>query len=187
MRISSLVRLSMTLSMALALAAGSAAGATNCELGLALTPEGDRQIGAIGVGEAFDVYVLLDVEGVADAVSYRLVVDALNVNVFRLSESYGIDGEGINFETDNGSNVGIGECAVGYGNLIVVAHYTFMLVDDLFFRMGLEPNPDESSETPVISECTGALSPCEAGPDLMYEVLPVQSASFGAVKSLYAN
>ena len=184
--------LKMTMAVALALVAMVAGPAgAQCTLGVYADAAGTSSVVQPVEGENFDVYVVLFVESLVDAVSYELVAPGLGTDFVALSTVYGPEGGGINISTPNGENVGLGECAVGYnGNPVLVTKYTFFPINlsASGSQISVTGNADENDLVPVYSNCTGAVLDCAAGPELIVDsVVATESASFGAVKSLYHN
>lgn len=179
--------MAVVFAIAIAMTAGSV-GAQTCSIGVYADADGTVNVYQPRTGESFHVYVVLFVENVVNAVSYDLAVPGLNDEIFIQNLAFGPQGEGFSITTANGENVGLGECAVGYNGLpIVVADYTMLMpVASPERTLSILPNPDESSELPVINDCGNVLSTCEIGPSLIVETpVATQATSFGAVKSLY--
>lgn len=179
--------MAVVFAIAIAMTAGSV-GAQTCSLGVYADAEGTVNVYQPRTGDAFDVYVVLFVENAVNAVSYDLAVPGLNNEIFIQSTAFGPQGGGFSITTSNGENVGLGECAIGFGGLpIVVADYTMLMPVAAPERtLSILPNPDESTEFPVINDCANQLSPCGIGPSLIVETpVATQATSFGAVKSLY--
>lgn len=143
-------------------------------------------------GQNFDVYVVIFAENLISAASYSLDIPRLNVDLFNLTTTYGPSAGGFNLLSVNGENVGLGECAIGFnGNPIVIARHE-MLMLPLFFdgprTISVGGNCDEDCNNPVMSSCNGVISVCDSGATLLVDgVIATQSASFGAVKSLFSN
>lgn len=192
--------LKMTTVVAIALALTFAANpvAAQCTVGVYGDAAGTEGLVSPVVGETFDVYVVMFLEGLANAVGYTLVGENLGDFAF-IGASYGAGGGGVNFPNDNsdaifgGSNVGLGECAIGFNGVpIVVAKYTVLAVSasgGLDASLSVIGNPRSSvldPAFPVYSDCGGVESSCGIGPSLAIET-PVSgdSESFGAVKSLF--
>lgn len=165
--------------------------AQTCTVAAYADAAGTSQVIAPTQGVPFDVYVVLFTEDRANAVSYRLDVPGLNSEIFIMNSTWGPEGDGLNFQTANGANVGLGECAIGFGGYpILVATYTMLIPletqnDREITVLG---NADENINFPVYNTCDAVLKTCDSGPAL-YVDQPVanESASFGAVKSLYGN
>ena len=119
------------------------------------------------------IFVVLKVEGLANAVSYDLVVPELNDQIFLAGASYGPTGGGFNIASPNGSNVALGECAIGFGGLsILVAQYTFVMPFETTSArtIGVAPNPDA---------CTISF------PLFLEAPIGTEATSFGQIKALY--
>lgn len=183
--------MAVVFAVVLAMTAGSVAAQTGCSVGAYADTQGTVNLFQPVVGTNFDVYVVLFTENLANAVAYTLDVPGLNSDIFQMGVAYGPTGTGINITTANGNNVGLGDCAVGFGGLpVVVARYTFLIPFDgaPTRTMAVAGNCDEDCNFPVYSDCLGNLSPCDVGPALQVEgPVATESASFGAVKSLFGN
>lgn len=191
----------VAIAIMIAMVAGPVA-AQPCTVGLYTDASGSSSLVSPTVGVAFDVYVVLFTEGLANAVGYTLVPD-LGPDLLSIGVTYGPGGGGINVPNDpsepisGGSNVGLGVCAVGFNGLpIEVAKYSFVAIGPNVgtsgaATIGLTGNPlssDLDPTVPVISDCLGVLRSCDIGPSMVIEP-PVsgEAESFGAVKSLYRN
>jgi len=176
----------------IAMSAGSVM-AQSCTVGV--YGDADATVGFVQPieGQNFDVYVILFAENLASAASYSLDIPNLNVDLFNLVTTYGPSGGGINLPSANGENVGLGECAIGFGGApLVVARHTMLMLPLLYDgaqrSISVGGNCDEDCNNPVMSSCSGVLSTCDAGATLLVDgVIATQSASFGAVKSLFSN
>lgn len=191
--------LKMTTVVAIALSVALAASpvAAQCTLAVYGDAAGTQSLVQTRVGETFDVYVVMFVEGLANGVGYTLVATDFQ-DFVPLSSTYGPDGAGLNIPNDNGditfggSNVGLGLCAVGFNGFpIEVAKYTFLALTSTQDTAALSLVGNATSSGldpafPVFSDCQGVISSCDIGPELIVE-RPVSDAdqSFGAVKSLF--
>jgi hypothetical protein len=137
------------------------------------------------------MYVVAFVEDVMNAMSFNMT-NPDPAHALEISALYGPTGGGINIMTPGGWNVGLGECAVGFGGLpILVADFTYLFTPD--FTGGefcLLPNTDQDPMTdpllPQYSTCQGVLKSCDNGPCLLVEPpIATDSVSFGAIKALY--
>ena len=142
-------------------------------------------------GEIFTVHVIMRLEGLVNAVAYQLFVPQLGEQIFLVEESFGVPGKGINISTPGGYNIGLGECAVGFGGLpISVARHSFVMpFESINARtISLGPNVDAYPTAPLFNTCTDDLLPCTITDSLLLAA-PVdnEASSFGAVKSMYMN
>lgn len=187
----------VAIAMLIAITAGPVAAQT-CSVGVYSDADASGNLVSPIVGEPFDVYVILLTEGLANAAGYTLVAGGSQA-LLPIGASYGFEGIGINIPNDgqnpflSGQNVGLGECAIGFGGTpLIVAKYSFLaLTADGQASFTVTGNPESSSldpAFPVVSDCQGILRSCDVGPALTVE-LPVSSTSesFGAVKGLYRN
>jgi len=174
----------------IAMTAGSALAQT-CTVGVFADDRGEVGFVQPIEGQNFDMYVVLFTENLLSALSYTLDVPGLNVDLFSIGVSYGPSGSGLNIETANGENVGLGECAVGFGGApLVVAHHTMFMLPNFNGPRVVTAggNCDEDCSNPVMSSCSGVLTTCDSGATLLIDgVIASKSASFGAVKSLFNN
>ncbi len=182
--------MAVVIAIAIAMIAGPVAAQT-CTVGVFADANGTSNLIQPVEGQTFDFYVVLFVEDVANAVSYRLVAPGTaNGDLFILSTAWGPTGSGINIATANGENVGLGECAIGFNGLpIVVAKYTALAaVGAAPGTISVTGNADEDPNFPVYNSCQGVKSPCGIGQTLTVEgPVATESTSFGAVKNLYHN
>jgi len=184
-----MLRRTMTavLAITFVLAAGSAM-AQSCLIGLYGDTDGTVSTFRPKEFTPFDVYAVLSVESTANAVAMTVTwpVDVINSVV-----GYGPSGGGINVASANGDNIGLGECAIGFGGApIVVAHYSGIepgiLQGERVISIGA--NADEDPTFPVYADCNGGLHTCENTLDLVLGfTIAVEGKSFGSVKSLYNN
>lgn len=192
--------LKMTTVVAIVLSLTLAANpvAAQCTLGVYADAAGTEGLVSPVVGETFDVYVVMFLEGLANAVGYTLVGNNLSDFVF-LAATYGDGGGGVNFPNSQsdpyfgGSNVGLGECAIGFNGFpLVVAKYTVLAlsatagVEASLTVTGNAQSSGLDPAFPVYADCNGVEASCGIGPSLAIET-PVSgdSESFGAVKSLF--
>jgi hypothetical protein len=181
--------MAVVFALTLAFTAGSAF-AQQCVVGVYADTSGTEGFYTPVQGQGFNVYVVLHTEDVLNAVSYSIDIPGLNVDLFNMSTSLGPNGRGLNIPTAGGDNVGLGECAVGFGGqAVVVACYQMLFPfhpqNQRMITLG--PNLDASA-LPQYSTCNGALKDCSVGPGLLLDsVVSSEAKSFGAVKSLYGN
>jgi hypothetical protein len=186
--------MAVVFAMLVVMAAGSASA--QCTLGVYADAQGTVSTAAGFRADPVNpdpvhVYVVLFKESLVNAVSFRLVVPGLGVDIFSNTLDYptlwGPSGDGLNVP-GVGNNVGLGECAVGFaGAPVLVADYTFFLPNYAPPRMiSVIANPDENPDFPVVSDCAGNLSTCEGTQSLLVEgPVATESKSFGSLKSLY--
>jgi hypothetical protein len=162
---------------------------SDCHLGVYADAGATVSILTPTQGTPFQVYVVMILEGLVNAVAFDLLVPELNSQIFITESSWGPAGNGINIETANGSNIGLGECAVGFGGIpIVVATYTMLMpFETLSARtIGIGPNLDSDPEAPFFAVCTGQLYACTiATPLILTAPVETESKSFGQIKALY--
>ena len=188
-----LQRLTLALFVLLVFSAGTASAQADpfCTIGVYADADGTLSTFQPVQGEPFDVYVVMFSESLVNAVALQLFVPGLGNEVVQISEDFGPGGGGLNIPTSGGFNIGLGECAVGFGGLpIRIARFGFLFPFETIGTrtINLGPNPDEDPEAPVFSDCQGRIYPCNVAQGLFLEgPVDTQSESFGAVKSLYAN
>jgi len=180
----------VVIALLVAMTAGSALAQT-CTVGV--YGDADGTVGFVQPieGQTFDMYVVLFTENLVSAASYSLDIPGLNDTIFNLNVAYGPSAGGINLNSANGENVGLGECAIGFGGApVVVAHHTMLQIVNFDGprTITVGGNCDEDCNSPVMSSCNGTLTTCDSGASLLVDgVIATQSASFGAVKSLFNN
>lgn len=182
--------MAVVFALTLAFTAGSAF-AQQCVVGVYADTSGTVGFFEPTQGQVFNVYVVLNTEDVLNAVAYSIDIPGLNSDVFVGGLiQWGPNGLGLNIVTSGGENVGLGECAVGFGgNPVVVATYPllFPFHPQVQRTITVGANPD-SGALPQYSTCNGELKDCSVGPGLLLDfVVSSETRSFGAVKSLYGN
>lgn len=162
---------------------------SDCMIGVYADEAGTIQTFEPTQGQAFTVNVVIRVEGLLNAVAFELLVPGLGEEIFMLGESFGVPGRGINIFTDGGYNVGLGECAIGFGGLpIVVSRHTMIIPGEPpnARTISIGPNTDEDPEAPVFAVCTGQVYRCTISDNLLLAApVDTENQSFGAVKSLF--
>lgn len=138
-----------------------------------------------------DVYVVAFVEDVMDAMAYQLV-NPDPATALEASALFGPNGLGINVATPGGSNVGLGECAVGFGGTpIVIAHYEYLFFPEFpggefCLAVNVDQDPSTDPTKAQYSTCQSELKPCDIGPCLLVEPpIATDSVSFGSIKALF--
>ena len=162
---------------------------SDCMIGVYADEAGTIQVLEPTQGEAFQVNVVIRVEGLINAVAFELLVPGLDEEIFILGESFGVPGRGLNIFTDGGYNVGLGECAVGFNQIpIVVSRHTMIIPGEPSNArtISIGPNTGEDPEAPVFSVCTGEIYRCTISDNLLLAApVDTPAESFGAVKSLF--
>lgn len=135
----------------------------------------------------FDIYMLLWDEAAVEGVSYSLTIPP---GLVLTGAWFSPDEDGFELVTPGGSIVGFGECVIGFGGLTIQVARLEALVTDLgqvsYQHVELAGNPDENPAAPEYATCGGQVIPCPNVQNLLIsEVFPVESKSFGAVKSLF--
>lgn len=192
-----MLKMTTVAAIALMIAFAASPVAAQCTLGVYGDVAGSESLVSPVLGEPFDVYVVMFVEGLVNGVGYTLVSENADDLTALGAGAFGPDGGGLNIPNDQnnpvfgGANVGLGLCAVGFGGLgIEVAKYTFLPLtstrEATLSVVGNDRSSDLGPELPVFSDCQGVISQCDIGPSLTIEQ-PVSEGneSFGAVKSLY--
>ncbi len=177
--------------LAMANAAMAQIPQSDCNLGVYADMQGTISQLEPTQGQPFTVYVVMYLEGLVNAVAFDLLVPKLNQELFLIGESFGPGGGGINIASPGGYNIGLGECAIGFNGLpILVSSHTFLIPGEVASArtISLAPNLDSDPEAPIFSVCTGQIFVCTISNNLLLTApIATESASFGAVKSLYAN
>jgi len=164
---------------------------SDCNLGVYADAAGTIRQLEPTQGQPFTVHVVMYLEGLVTGVAFDLLVPQLGNELFLIGESFGPVGNGINIVSPGGYNIGIGECAVGFGGLpILVSSHTFLMPGEVTSArtISLAPNLDSDPEAPIFSVCTGQIYVCTISNNLLLTApITTEDTSFGAVKSLYAN
>lgn len=164
---------------------------SDCMLGVYADAEGTISVLEPTQGVPFNVYVVMYIEGLVNAVAYDLQVPKLNEDIFLAGEIYGPTGRGINIFTDGGYNIGIGECAIGFnGFAVLMATHSFIIPFETTGARSISvgPNTTWDPEAPIFSVCTGQVYRCTINDNLLL-TSPVETdtQSFGAVKNLFRD
>lgn len=186
--------MAVALALTLALTAGSVMAQENCVMGVYADANGTVGLFKPTELQEFNIYVVANVLDVMNAAAYGLV-NPDPANLFITGAMWGPSGSGVNVPSDpldpyGTSNIGLGECAVGFEGPIVIATYTALVTSS--FGGGdvcVVPNPfrDETDPTKAqYNTCQDILKSCDLGPCLLVEdPIGTESVSFGAVKALY--
>ncbi len=112
----------VVVAMLVVMAAGYAAA--QCTVGVYADANGTVSSFIPTQGTNFHIYVVLFAENAVNAVAYDLDLPGLNTEIFIISQTYGPSGGRFNVSEATGNNVGLGECAIGFGGLpILVTDY----------------------------------------------------------------
>lgn len=173
------------LALTVVLAAGSAF-AQACNVGVYADDAGTLNAFLPTQGTVFDTYVVIFTEDILDAVGpyTKTGPEGLNTEIFSMGRTYGPSGSGLNIQNADGDNIGLGECAVGFGGQPVVVETESYLIP---FRSNVM-RTIAIQGTPNYSTCPGVIKPCDVGSSLVLTgVIANVDESWGAVKSLYGN
>jgi hypothetical protein len=182
-----------TLLVVFALAGGAMAQVpqSDCFLGVFADSEGTVNVLEPTEGVPFNIYVVMQLEGLFNAVAYDLLVPRFGEDIFLIGETFGPAARGINIPTPGGYNIGLGECAIGFGGVpILVATHTLLIPFETFGARSISvgPNKDWDQDAPIFAVCTGQVYPCTINDNLLLtSPIDTESTSFGAVKSLFRN
>jgi hypothetical protein len=190
--------MAVALALAVALTAGSVfAQSEMCYMGVYADDSGTVSQFKPTEVQQFHIYVVMRLEDVVNAVAYG-ITNPDPANFFIIGAVWGPSGNGVNVPNDpldpfGTSNVGLGECAVGFGGqAVLVADYTALVTAD--YNGGdvcVVPNPnrydpDSDPTKPQYNTCQDIFKSCDIGPCLYVEgPIATESMSFGAVKALY--
>ena len=173
----------------------------DCTIGVYAEPTAEGNMAFVsGPYDPFEVYVIIRAEDLVKAASYRLVLQPAydgSLGVVTLFSTYGPDGRGIGIPTAGGENVGLGECAIGFGgaNVLVAKHTVMLTVSNTvaakspttlaWLKAG--PNPDQDPTSAVYAGCTNVIQPCAEGHllDIRQLRIATESRTFGQIKALY--
>jgi hypothetical protein len=193
-----MLRRTMAVALALSLVLVAASVYAQCVVGVYADADGTKGTMVPGLDPNNPIqpvekhmYVVAYAEDVMNAMSFNLT-NPDPANAFEIGALFGPNGVGINVATPGGFNVGLGECAVGFGGLpILIADFTYLFTPDFIGgEFCLLPNTDQDPVTdpslPQYSDCQGVLKSCDNGPCLLVEPpIASDSQSFGAIKALY--
>jgi hypothetical protein len=169
---------------------GTAAAQTStqdCVIGVYADAAGTRNaITVPGPGDEARVYVLLWTEGRVDAVSYELAIPDLGEELFIVNAAYGPTGDGINLQVGSQDNVGLGECAAGFGGAaILVTEYRILFPFFSFTNRVIRLAEGDGGAAPQFSNCAGDVLACSVVASLGLFPVATESTSFSQIKSLY--
>lgn len=186
------LRLMVSCFLTLCLAAPAFA---QCTIGIFSDPAGTVSVDTMTPGVAKDFYVVLRTENLIDAVSYRLEIPSMfdpdtnpGGTIFRTGRWYGPSETGINIQTAGGDNIGLGECAIGFGGQSIrVERFTMLAPTNVpwWEEWYVRPNPDSSPLHPQLATCPGQVVDCEMTTFFLLFDVPTENVSFGQVKALY--
>ena len=171
--------------------------AQDCEVGLFRGAGAGSNVVITLPLENFEFYVLIRTENLVKAASYSLEIQNYGGVEAYISQIFpGPEGNGINIRTPNGENVGLGECAIGFGGIpVVVARYVAFLLPVETSAKGPDPlsvitigaNPDENPDQVVYLDCNNQLHTCTGGEPLFVRVgnIATETRTFGQIKALY--
>lgn len=135
--------------------------------------------------QTFSVFVVLFAEDTANAAAYNY--ELVGNGIFQQDRIAGPNGGGLFLnEPGFGTNVALGECAIGFGGLsILVEEYQYAALEGAQGTVSLSANPNQGA-TPVYVTCNSTIKECDAGATLIInEVVESDATSFGSIKSLY--
>jgi hypothetical protein len=147
----------------------------------------------------FSVYIVLFTEDFANAVAYSLTVPGsfgAGSDVFPQGDFPNGPFADILRTGDTVENrMGFGGCINGFGGTpILAARHDFIIFDEAAPPRVLEIGPDTREAPsspnpfrPIYSTCQGVLKACGPRDLVMETVIPVDSESWGGVKSLFGN
>jgi len=166
----------------------------DCRIGIYGDPAGTQQtFFTPAIGVIFPIYVVMRAEASVDAVA--LNVEYTGPGEFLMFNwQVGPSGGGIDIPGPGGHNLGLGECAVGYGGQPILV----TRIDVVQISLGADPgkgpipypyqvlpNPDENPLYPVYATCPGQLRTCEQVETGWLYPVPTAGKSWGQIKSLY--
>lgn len=193
-----MLRRTMAVALALTLVLVAASAYAQCMAGLYADENGTRGLMVPGLDPdnpllpvVKQMYVVAFAEDVMNAMAYQ-IVNPDPAHAIIPDGVYGPSGLGINISSPGGYNVGLGECAVGFGaQPILVARYDVLFTPDFIggeFCLTVNVDQDPSTDPTLLqySTCQDVLKSCDIGPCLFVEPpIASDSVSFGAVKALY--
>ena len=196
----------------LLLLSGTAARAQNCVVGVYADEAGTQSAGGLSLDEASgyfrtEVYYVVHFGGFVQGVAWNRVVEVSwiysHAEIVASEASWEAYGQFLE-ETDEGYRIGLGSCVSGLNDTPITVMKEVLYLDVRFNAPGIPgelpaslspfevctirvtPNPLQSSEHPMIDTCTPEFVECDVGYGLtLYDGVPVESESFGRIKSLF--
>jgi hypothetical protein len=167
------------------------ASAQMCTVAAYGDPEGTTSLVQPIEGQFFSFFVVMFSEDTLAAAAYKMTVSGENIDVFKQGRIAGPNGLGL-FLDENppavGTNVALGECAIGFGGLpVLIEEYLYFAVSlNYTGTVTLGPNTNQNPDFPEYVTCTDVQKDCTVGPTLFIaEAIPTDATSFGQIKSLY--
>ena len=161
------------------------AAAQDCTIGAYSNPAGLVYDSFPTPLELTSLWVLLFAEDTAGAAAYSIEIPS---NIFVQGRILGPSGDGLVIDEPTGTNVALGECAIGFGGLpVIVEEYQFIVFPGFCCALiTLGPNTSQDPEFPQYVTCSDVKKDCAVGPSLYIgHADPVGDRSFGAVKALF--
>ena len=167
------------------------ASAQTCTVAAYGDPAGTTSLVQPTEGQSFSFFVVLFTEDTAAAAAYKMTVTGDGVNVFIQARIAGPSGGGLVLDENPasiGTNVALGECAIGFGGLPVLIEEYIYFAPGTGYTGTVEfaANTNQNTNFPEYVTCTDVQKDCTVGPPLIIqEPVPTDAASFGQIKSLY--
>jgi hypothetical protein len=132
----------------------------------------------------FSVYIVLFAEDTANAAAFNY--ELTGSGLFLQDRIQGPSGNGLFLDELVGTNVALGECAIGFGGLpILIEEYQYAAIPGGSGTVQLSANTNQGA-TPVYVTCNSDIRPCDEGAELIINaVIEASDSSFGSIKSLY--
>jgi hypothetical protein len=177
--------IAVVFAIALAMTATVASAQTFCNIAAYGDAGGTQSVLQPTEGQEFSVYVVLFTEDTAAAAAYSKTLPS---GMFEQARFSGPSGIGLVIDEPTGTNVALGECAIGFGGLpVLVDEYRYVVFS--FFAGGvisIGPNTSQDPNVPVYIDCNDNFKLCEAGANLVVNgPIDTESSSFSSIKSLY--
>ena len=167
------------------------ASAQMCTVAAYGDPEGTTSLVQPIEGQFFSFFVVMFTEDTLAAAAYKMTVSGENIDVFKQGRIAGPNGLGL-FLDENppavGTNVALGECAIGFGGLpVLIEEYIYFAPSTGYTgTVTFGPNTNQNPDFPEYVTCTDVQKDCTVGPTLIIQTpIPTDATSFGQIKSLY--
>jgi hypothetical protein len=176
--------------LVLVLASSGVADAQECTIAAYGDPAGTWSGVQPTEGGFFSFFVVLFSEDTVAAAAYKMTVSGENIDVFLQGRIAGPSGGGLVLDENPpavGTNVALGECAIGFGGLpVLIEEYIYFAPGTGYLgTVSFGPNTNQNPDFPEYVTCTDVQKDCSVGPTLYVGFTPIWPTSFSAIKSLY--
>lgn len=177
-----------------------AAVAQDCTISAYADPAGTSSYMSISAGRPASFYVVMFAEDTVGAVAYSLTISGQYTmnDLFVQGRFTGPSGNGLVIDESTGTNAALGECVVGFGGHPVLVD-EYVIVQLYSSPAGIasrgpsgsfievEPNTSQDPDFPQYVNCGDVTKDCTPVLGLWVDglIIPTESRSFGAIKSLF--